>query len=194
MSTFNLNIEDCNKNQFPIDLIFIGNEIYKDIIKIAKTSAGIIILIPFGIASFILLPVTYIVLTVVLTYYLFRINYLTTKLLAVVATRDNYKDLYEFFIFSNKSISKLEIIESTSNKRYKGLFIKPVLFFIKRFHSNILKANHHLESQLFEIHNPSDIPIEDINYFRSQRLLSDDDWNDDELWKDFQIKHHHLAN
>lgn len=194
MSTYNLDINQCSKNQFPIELIFIGNQIYKGFVKLAKTTAGIIILIPIGVASIVILPITYILIVSIFTYYLIRINISTPKILKIVVTKDNYENLYNLFLASNVAYSDLKKIEASGKFGTKGLLIKPILFFIRRFHIQVSKVNHHLETQLFKAHNPTEVPIEDVEFFRAQVNAIDHDWDDDEIWKEFQIKHHHLAN
>lgn len=194
MSTYNLNIEDCNKNKFPIELIFDGNEIFNRIVKLANYSAGVIALIPIGIASIIVLPITYFILAIIFTFYLYRIKRSTSKILQLLVDKDNYKVLYDLYLFSNRTHSELSKIESVSKASAKGWLIKPFFFFIKKFHVEVLKVNQHLEEQLFEESNSEPASFEDIEFFRTQLKDVDHDWNDDELWKNFQNKHHHLAN
>jgi hypothetical protein len=194
MSTFNLNIEDCNKNKFPIELILGGNEIYNGIVKLAKYSAGVIALVPIGIASIIVLPITYFILAIIFIFYLYRITRSTSKILQLVADKDNYKDLYDLYLFSNRTNSELSKIESVSKDSAKGWLIRPFFFFLKKFHVEVLKVNQHLEEQLFEESNSESASVEDIEFFRAQLKNVEHDWNDDELWKNFQNKHHHISN
>jgi len=194
MSTYNVNIDDCAKNQFPIELIFIGNQIFKGVMSLAKTTAGIIILLPIGIASLIILPITYFLIGIVFAYYIFCMKRSANEVLKVEVDKDSYAELYDLYLKTNKAKSSLDIIEYRSKTGIKGLLLRPILFFIKKMHIQVIKVNNHFESQLFKAHNPDDISIEDIEYFKAQLKPSSDDWNDDELWKDFQIKHHHLAN
>lgn len=193
MSTYNLQIDQHSKNQFIIDLIFVGNQIYNGLINLAKTTAGIIILIPLSIALILVLPITYILLSLILIYYLLSLNILTSKALKIVISKENYTESYNFYLFSNKCISDFVKIESKSKEGGKGMLLSPVLFFIKKFHTKLLIINRHLEGQLFEKHYSDQIPSEHVEFFRSQ-LKGDEEWGDDEQWKEFQNKHHHLAN
>ena len=194
MKTYNINLEDCEKNQFPIDLIFIGNQILKGVLQLARTTAGLIILLPIGVASLIIIPITYILIGIIFSFYIFRITKLTNRVLKIQGDRDNYSNLYSLFLQSNKADMSLRLIESKGGEGIKGFFLKPIVFFIKKMHFQVCKVNKHLESQLFESLNPDKVSKEDVEFFKSQRRISDDDWDDDELWEDFQTKHHHLTN
>lgn len=194
MSTFNLNVEDCNKNQFPIDLILIGNQIYNGIVSLGRYTAGIIVLVPLGIASIVIIPITYIILTVIFTFYLIRIHYSTLRILQITVNKENYKTLYNLFLFSNKTISNLTKIRSVNRGSKKSLLIRPILFFINKIYSEVTKVNQHLEEQLFEKQDPESLSDSDVEFFRNQLNTIDHDWNDGELWMNFQTEHHHLAN
>lgn len=194
MSTYNLHIDQHSKNQFLNDLIFVGNQIYNGLVNLGKTTAGFIILVPLSLALIVVLPITYILISVIFTYFLISLNILTSKALKLVVTKENYTEVYDFYLFTNKCISDFVRIESKSKEGGKGILLTPVIFFIKRFHSKVLRINHYLESQLFEKHNSLEIPTEDVEFLRAQLKDGYNDWDDDELWKGFQVKHHHLAN
>jgi hypothetical protein len=158
MSTFNLNIDQCTKDQFPIDLFFTGNQIYKSIVSLAKSTAGTVILIPFALASIIILPITYFLIVIVLTYYLFRMKIITKEIRQMSVTADNYTSMYNMYLASNKAICDLKRIASINN-RSKELLVAPLKFYVRRFHEIIFENSKLLEQQLFEVHDPGKISI-----------------------------------
>ena len=193
MSTFNLNIDQCTKDQFPIDLFFTGNQIYKSIVSLAKSTAGVVILVPLALASIIIVPLTYFLIVMVLTYYLFRLKYVSKGIKRMTVTVDNYTPMYDLYLGSNKALCDLKRIATINNKS-KELLVAPVKFYVNRFHEIIFENSKFLEQQLFEVYDPGNLPEADIDNFRSQIKGEEDDWGDDELWRDFQSKHHHLSN
>lgn len=191
MSTFNLDINQCSKNEFPIELIVTGKQIYRGFISLAKTTGGIIILIPLAVATLISLPFTYILATIIFTYYSIRIKFYTERILSVIVTKGNYKNLYDIYLHTKESLTIIE--NFISSGKFK-IMPYPINQFFKLFYRQISRANKYLEMQLFELHDPKTIPIEAIDSLKKQLSSIDHDWCDDVLWKDFQVKHHHMAN
>jgi hypothetical protein len=190
MSTLNLNVDDCSESHFPIDLIKTGNKIYNNLVNIAETTAGLLILIPVFVASIIVVPITYIVICIVFTYYLFRIKHKVSKIINNTITNDNYRKSYKMLLSSRECLSDFKNIEEKSKIGAKGKLVHPLLFFIRKFHFEIKKLNSYLEDQLFESNEALKIPAEDIKFLKNQLNKTDHDWDNDELWADFQAEHH----
>jgi hypothetical protein len=187
MSTFNLDINQCSQDQFLRELLVSGKQIYRNFLKLAKTTGGIIILLPLLLA----LPITYILVTGIFIFYAFKLRYVTREILKISVRKDNYKDAYLVYLGTKQTLNILEAFNK-SGSQLKLLL--PLLFFTKLFYSLLSSSSKHLESQLFEIYNPKIISKVSLISLKEQLSAFENDWDDDVLWKDFQIKYHDMTN
>lgn len=191
MNSISLNYTGTDPSQFPIELIFTANQIYKAIERIAKYSAGILILIPLILTLLVAIPILYIIIGVIFTYYMISIHYRIKKELKKRISDNEYEVYYHTYLSMKKSAQNLNRILNVGKQGGKGWFLKPILFYIKNFSQDTNRLLKHFESQLFEDQKETGISDDDIKFLQKQLEGFEHDWDDDEKWADFQIAHHH---
>jgi hypothetical protein len=191
MNSLSVNLHHSNNN-LPIEIIFSVNKIYNNIVKIAESTIGFIVLIPILIGVIVTIPISYILIGIIFTYCLFSLIIKRKSILKEQVTVESYKEFYDLYLYTkaaNEDLRKLDLRMSSLNKK---LLLFPFSFFIKNFRKQCTLISETLESRLFEEHSDEKISPEDLEYFRSQLTDVESDWDDEKMWADFQTSHHHL--
>jgi hypothetical protein len=191
MSCIDMTIEQYSRNNSVLELFSNGKRIYKSISNIAQSTVGALILLPLGVAAIIIVPPTIIILSIILTYYLIRLSACTKRIIKISASNETYADLYDLFLTSQNVSRRLVKTNPKKQMQHGPFILKPLFWFVYKYELLNSEIYNHLEGQLFEVHDPDKIPVEDVECLRTELGKFDHDWDDDEIWADFQLKHHH---
>lgn len=188
MNTLSMPSNQCPENQFPVLLLINGRVIGKKVLELTKFNAGRFILY----SLYLVFPLIFLVAFISLWFSNIQMKQLSKKIRRNGVTKESYEIHYNYYLALQKSISRIEKDGKLNLPKISNWFLNRLYIQISIFYNILCEDHEFLKNNLFEKNDNLDLPQEDVNYLLNQMKNMDHDWDDDELWKDFQIAHNHL--